>query len=81
MIDLKEFLLQLNVNIRDGSNEPALDLELNGSITTIAYLHLAGELAYPVYDFINWFVRPLLDILQFIDTDLGEILLSKVLLM
>ena len=51
--DFEEFLLQLNVGIRDGSNEPALHLELNGSITTITYLHMVGELVYPVYKFIN----------------------------
>ena len=53
MTDLEEFLLQLNVSIRDGSNEPALDLKLNGGITTIAYLCTAGELAFPVYEFID----------------------------
>ena len=51
--DLEECLLQLNVGIRDGSNEPALDLKLNGSIATIAYLCTVGKLAYPVYKFIN----------------------------
>ena len=53
MTDLEEFLLQLNVGIRDGSNKPALDFKLNGSITTIAYLCTVGELAYPVYEFVN----------------------------
>ena len=53
MTDLEEFLPQLNVGIRDGSNEPALDLKLKGSIATIAYLYMAGELTYPVYEFIN----------------------------
>ena len=69
MIHLEELLLQFDGGIRDCPNEPMLDFELNGSITTIAYLHMAGELAYPVYEFIDGFVRPLLDILQFIDTD------------
>ena len=53
MIDLEEFLLQLNVSIWDGLNEPALHLKLDGSIATIAYLCMVGELAYPVYEFIN----------------------------
>ena len=70
MIHLEELLLQLDVSIRDHPNEPVLDFELNGSITTIAYLHTVGKLAYPVYKFIDRFVRPLLDILQFRDTDL-----------
>ena len=69
MIHLQELLLQLNVSIRDGSDEPALDFKLNGGITTITYLHMAGKLANPVYEFINGFIRPLLDILQFIDMD------------
>ena len=71
MIDLKEFLLQLNVGIRDGLNKPALDLKLNGSIAIIAYLCTVGKLSYPVYKFVNGFIRPLLDFLQFIDMDLG----------
>ena len=49
MTDLEEFLLQLDVSIWDGPNEPALDLKLDGSIATITYLYMAGELAYPVY--------------------------------
>ena len=53
MIDLEEFLPQLNVSIWDGSNEPLLDLKLNGGITTVAYLCMVGKLAYPVYEFIN----------------------------
>ena len=53
MIDLEEFLLQLDVGIWDGSNESALDLKLNCSVTTIAYLHTAGELSYPIYKFID----------------------------
>ena len=53
MIDLENFLPQLDVSIWDGSNEPALDLELNGSITTIAYLCMVGELSYPIYEFVN----------------------------
>ena len=69
MIDLEELILQLDVSIRDGSNEPALDFELNGGIATIAYLCPVGKLAYPVYEFINRFIRPLLDILQFINMD------------
>ena len=69
MIHLDELLPQLNVGIRDHPNEPVLDFELNGSITTIAYLCTAVELVYPVYEFIDRFVRPLLDILQFIDMD------------
>ena len=70
MIHLEELLPQLNGGIRDGSDEPALDFKLNGGVTTITYLHMAGELAYPVYEFIDRFIRPLLDILQFIDMDL-----------
>ena len=69
MIHLEELLPQLNISIRDGLNEPALDFKLNGDITTIAYLCLAGKVVYPVYKVINRFIRPLLDILQFIDTD------------
>ena len=69
MILLGELLPQLNVSIRDGLNEPALDFKLNGGIATITYLCMVGELAYPVYEFIDGFVRPLLDILQFIDMD------------
>ena len=69
MIHLEELLLQLDVGIKDGSNEPALDFKLNGGIATIAYLCLAGKLAYPVYEFIDRFLRPLLDIFQFIDMD------------
>ena len=72
MIDLEEFLPQFDISIRDGSNEPALNLELNGSIATIAHLCMACKLAYPIYEFINRFVRPLLDILQFIDVDSWE---------
>ena len=72
LLDLEESLLQLNVGIWDGLNEPALDLELNGSITTIAYLCMAGKLVYPVYKFINWFVRPLLDIFKLIHSDSGR---------
>ena len=53
MTDFEEFLPQLDVSIWDGSNEPALDLKLDGSIATIAYLCTAGELAYPVYEFVN----------------------------
>ena len=68
-IHLEELLPQLDVGIRGGSDEPALDFELNGGIATIAYLCLAGEFAYPVYEFIDRFIRPHLDILQFIDTD------------
>ena len=71
MIDLEEFLLQLDVGIRDGSNEPALDFKLIDGIATIAYLCTAGELSYPIYEFVDRFIRPLLDILQFIDTDSG----------
>ena len=70
MIHLEKLLLQLNVSIRDGSNEPALDFELNGGIATITYLCMVGELVYAVYEFIDRFARPLGDILQFIDTDL-----------
>ena len=69
MIHLEELLLQLNVSIRDGSDEPVWDFNLNGGITTITYLCMVGELGYPVYEFIDGFVRPLLYILQFIDTD------------
>ena len=69
MIHLEELLLQLNVGIRDGSDEPVLDFKLNGGITTIAYLCLVGKLAYAVYEFIDRFIRPLLDILKFIDMD------------
>ena len=47
MTDLEELLLQLNVSIWDGSNEPALDLKLDGGIATIAYLCTAGKLVYP----------------------------------
>ena len=71
MTDFEEFLLQLDVNIWNGSNEPALDLKLNGSIATIAYLHTVGKLAYPIYEFIDWFVIPLLDILMLIHTNSG----------
>ena len=72
MIHLKELLQQLDTGIRDGSDEPGLDFELNGGIATITYLHMAGKLAYPVYEF----VRPLLDIFQFIDTDLqGDLII------
>ena len=49
MIHLEELLPQLDVGIRDGSNEPALDFILNGGITTITYLHMVSELAYPIY--------------------------------
>ena len=70
MIHLEELLLQLDVSIRDGLNEPVLDFEFNGGIATITYLHTTGELVYPVYEFIDGFVGSLLDILQFIDTDL-----------
>ena len=56
MIDLEEFLPQLDVGIKDGSNEPALDLELNGDIATIAYLCMAGELAYPIYNLSDLFL-------------------------
>ena len=69
MIHLDELLLQLDIGIRDGSNEPVLDFKLNGGNATIAYLCLAGKLAYPVNEFIERFIRPLLDILQFIDMD------------
>ena len=69
MIHLEELLPQLDVSIRDHLNEPALDFELSGSIATIAYLCMVGKLAYPVYKFIDVFVRPLLHILQFIDMD------------
>ena len=79
MIDFEEFLPQLDVSIWDGLNEPVLDLKVNGSITTIAYLHMAGELMYPIYEFIVWFVRPLLDIFKLIYSNLGEISSSKVL--
>ena len=71
MNDFEEFPLQLDVSIWDGSNEPVLDLKLNSSITTIAYLHMSGELVYPVYEFIDWFFRPLLDILKLIYVNLG----------
>ena len=70
MIHLEELLPQLNVGIRDGSDEPALDFDLNGGIASITYLHRVGKLVYPVYEFIDGFIRPLLDILQFIDMDL-----------
>ena len=53
MINLEEFLPQLDVSIWDGLNEPALDLKLDGSIATIANLHIVGELAYPVYEFVD----------------------------
>ena len=69
--DLKEFLPQLNVSIRDGSNVPALDPKLNGGIATITYLCTASKSVYPVYKFIDWFVRPLLDILKLIHSNLG----------
>ena len=69
MIDLEELLLQLNISIRDRLNEPVLDFKLNGGITTITYLCTVGKLAYPVYEFIDRFVRPFLDILQFMDMD------------
>ena len=72
MTDLVEFLPQLDVGIRDGLNEPALGLKLNGSIATITYLHMVGELAYPVYEFINLFIRPLLDIFKLIYSNSGK---------
>ena len=78
--DFEEFLLQLDISISDGSNEPALDLKLNGSIATGVHLCMVGELAYPVYEFVDWFIRPLLDILKLIYLDLGEIFSSKVFL-
>ena len=53
MTDLDEFLPQLDVGIRDGSNEPPFDLKLNGSIATIAHLCMAGKLAYSLYELIN----------------------------
>ena len=81
MIHLEELLPQFDVGIRDGLDELALDFELNGGIATITNLCMAGKLAYPVYEFINRFIRPLLHILQFIDMDSWEILSSKVLLM
>ena len=56
-IHLEELLLQLDVGIGDGSNEPALDFKLNCGITTIASLCMVGDLAYPVYEFIDGFVR------------------------
>ena len=65
------FLLQLNVSIWDGLNEPALDLKLEGSIATITYLCMAGKLSYPVSEFVNGFVRPLLDILKLIYSNSG----------
>ena len=53
MTDFEEFLLQLHISFWDGSNEPALDFKLDGGIAAIAYLCTAGELVYPVDEFID----------------------------
>ena len=80
MTDFEEVLLQLDVGIWGGLNEPALVLKLNGSITTITCLCMAGKLAYPVYEIVDWFVRPLFDILKFIySNSVGDFIIQGAL--
>ena len=70
MIYLEELLPQLDVGIRDGSDEPALDFKLNGVALLPSPICTQQVIWHnPVYKFIDRFIRPLLDILQFIDTD------------
>ena len=49
MADLHKLSAQLNVSVWDCPNQPALNFELNHSITAIAHLCPVGELAYPIY--------------------------------
>ena len=49
MADLQKLFVQLDVSIWDHPNKPVLNFELYCSITAIANLCPAGELAYPIY--------------------------------